>query len=583
MPFSRHTLPALSDKGLPRRHARHNPATSERDIGGAMKTRRWLFIGALGAAAAAGCGGDGGGAPPPPPPAPAPAPAPVVLPPLLTDTSVLLSAASPYSANCSGVVAGTIYINAEVEPYIAVNPRDPMNIVAVWQQDRWSEGGASGVMSATTLDGGVAWTRTSVPFSRCGGGNAGNGGDYQRATDPWVTFAPDGTAFQMALAATGASFTPGSASAMLVSRSTDGGRTWSNPSTLIRDGAQFFNDKNTITADPNDARYVYAVWDRLDTGNRGPSVFTRTTDGGLTWEGVRVIYDPGVNSQTIGNVIAVLPNGIVVNLFTRLDTNASNQMVGSLHVVRSLDQGATWSGPFRIADLLSVGARDPENGTPIRDGAILPQIAAGPAGELWVVWQDARFSNGAVDGIALSRSTDGGQTWSAPVQVNSAPTVHAFTPSVRVRADGMLGVLYFDLRSNTADVTTLPTELILARSTNAVTWTEQRVAPGFDMATAPFARGLFIGDYMALELSGNAFVPIYVRTNAGDLANRTDVYAVVARSAAATSAGAEATARAARAAPVAEPDAEFRQRVHDNIVRVMERRLPGWADRFAPR
>ncbi len=59
------------------------------------------------------------------------------------------------------------------------------------------------MLSAATLDGGVTWTRTTLPFSRCGGGNAANGGNYGRATDPWLTFAPNGIVYQMALGVRG--------------------------------------------------------------------------------------------------------------------------------------------------------------------------------------------------------------------------------------------------------------------------------------------------------------------------------------------------------------------------------------------
>ena len=388
----------------------------------------------------------------------------------------------------------------------------------------------------------------AVPFSHCAGGNALNGGDYERSTDPWVTFAPDGTVFQMALSVTGAAFNAGASNAMLVSRSTDGGRTWGPVSTLIRDGEEFFNDKNTITADATDPRYVYAVWDRLSASGSGPTIFARTTDGGATWEAARAIYDPGQGSQTIGNVIAVLPNGTVVNLFTQLVAGPNNVTVASLHVLLSADKGGSWAGPFKVADLLAVGARDPDNGTLIRDGATLGQIAVAPNGHLWVVWQDARFSNGAHDGIALSRSTDGGRTWSAPVQVNSRPSVPAFTPNVHVLANGTIGVIYHDLRSNTGDTANLPTEVILARSANGTTWTEHRISPTFDLATAPFARGLFLGDYQGLASADNVFVPVHVRTT-GDPANRTDVYAVAARSLPALSAARRRHARAARQRP----------------------------------
>ena len=184
--------------------------------------------------------------------------------------------------------------------------------------------------------------------------------------------------------------------------------------------------------------YVYAVWDRLAASGGGPSVFARTTDGGNTWEAARSIFDPGPRSQTIGNVIAVLPNGTLINLFTQLDEGAGGQITATLNVLRSSDQGGSWSGPIRISDLLAIGARDPETGTAIRDGTTLPQIAVAPNGHLFVVWQDARFSGGVRDGIALSRSIDGGLTWSAPLQINSSPRhtgVHPKRPCASQRDD----------------------------------------------------------------------------------------------------------------------------------------------------
>ena len=84
-------------------------------------------------------------------------------------------------------------------------------------------------------------------------------------------------------------------------------------------------------------------------------------------------------------------------------------------------------------------------------------VLAPTVGTLYTVWQDGRFSNGARDGIAFSRSTDGGLTWSAPVRINGDPTVAAFTPAVAVAADGRVGVTYYDFRGNTSDLATLLT------------------------------------------------------------------------------------------------------------------------------
>lgn len=523
----------------------------------------------------AGCGGGSDSpAPVPPPVAPPIAPAP----PLLTDAEVRVSAASTFATGCTGAAStGTNYVNAEVERHVAVNPVNPNNLIAAWQQDRWSDGGASGTIGAASIDGGATWTVTSAPFSRCSGGNAGNGGNYERATDPWVSFAADGTAYQMALSISGDTFT--GTSAMLVARSTDGGRTWANPIALIVSGAGFFNDKNTLTADPLNASFVYAVWDRLAVGGGGPLMFARTINGGVSWEAARVIYDPGVSSQTIGGLIVVHPGGALLAFFTQLDT-VGTTTTATLNLIRSLDRGTSWSAPVRVADMRGIGARDPDTGAVIRDGAIIPQAAVAPNGSVYAVWQDARFSGGARDGVALARSTDGGLTWSAPAQINSVPATTAFTPSIHVRADGTVGVTYFDLRGNTSDPLTLPTQAILARSSDGVSWRENSIAASFNLATAPVARGLFIGDYMGLTSSNGFFIPVYVRTT-GNLNNRTDVYAVVARSALNADAGRTAVQRAQTVeAPADEtPDAAFRQRIHDNVQRVLARRgrsdLPG--------
>jgi hypothetical protein len=434
------------------------------------------------------------------------------------------SGPTPFLPDCNGAPqTGTLYPNAEVEPFVAINPRNPLNLVGVWQQDRWSNGGSQGLGTAYSFDGGMHWHRVFQPYTRCAGGTPGNGGDYERGSDPWVSFSPNGVVHQMVL---GLSFSAGDdeiASAMLASRSSDGGHTWSQAATLEADTPERFNDKNSLTADPTDSRYVYAVWDRLSgvTGEgAGPTLLARSVDNGMTWEPTRIIYDPGLNAQTIGNRIEVLPDGTLVNLFTYIDF-VSGAL--TLQVIRSTDKGETWSDPIMVADLLAIGAFDPETGAPIRDGAILAQLAISSNGTINVVWQDARFSGGVMDGIALSQSSDGGLTWSEPAQINRNTSVQAFTPSVHVRRDGTVGVSYYDLRSNTDDPNTLLTDSWLTRSRNGTTWRESRVAPAFDLARAPIAGGYFLGDYQGLVSIGPVFVPFFAKSG-GEDDNRNDIY-----------------------------------------------------------
>src|SRR4029453_8127853 len=152
---------------------------------------------------------------------------------------------SPFAGCAVGAAPGSVlYPNAEEEPWVDVNPTNPNNLIAVWQQDRWSDGGAHGLVTAVSHNGGVTWTRTFPHFSTCAGGTAANGGAYDRGSDPWVSFGPDGTAYQVGLSFNALN----NVNAVLASRSTDGGDTWSEPWTVIRDsGERVVSDAFTNT------------------------------------------------------------------------------------------------------------------------------------------------------------------------------------------------------------------------------------------------------------------------------------------------------------------------------------------------
>jgi hypothetical protein len=472
-------------------------------------------------------GGDGPGPAPSPEPSPAPPPAPA---------QVQVSDRSPVATGCTGgASSGAAFVNSEVEPWLAIDPGNGRRWIGGWQQDRWSNGSARALVSASSLDGGVTWQTFVHPMSRCGGAMGGSSGDFERATDPWVDFSPDGTAHFMGLATSGPLLGEGSQSAMLVSRSTDGGRSWSTPIALIHDFGVHHNDKNTLTADPLDANFVYAVWNRLDRGGTGPAMFARSTDGGLSWEPAREIVSPRAapsagteRSTTIGNRIVVLEGGALrgalVNVYTQTDVTAG-MTSRRIFAVQSFDRGLTWSAPSLVNSLRSVGTRDRATGVRVRDGNILPAPAAGPDGTVWVAWQDARFNGGTHDAIVIARSSDAGRTWSAPRAISRDAEAPAFTPVVHVRDDGRIGVLHYDLRSDTAAADTLVADAWLVTSRDGVDWTETHVAGPFDMTEAPNAGGLFLGDYQGLSSVGTDFVALLAIANR-DIDNRTDVHSI---------------------------------------------------------
>jgi hypothetical protein len=442
---------------------------------------------------------------------------------------VTVSGAAPWNASsCAGPSnGGTFSPDAEVEPAVAVDPKDPKHFIGIWQQDRWSNGGSNGLVTAATFDGGHSWTAASAKLTRC------TSGRFDRASDPWVSIGPDGAGWQIGF---GFDATVPNR-AMLVSRSDDGGRTWGAPSTLQFDTASdVVMDKETLTADPLDGNYVYAVWDRLTGANiannpqgTGPTWFARTTNRGSSWEPAQVIYDPGADAQTIGNLIVVLPDGTLVDVMMVLTQNSDPQNTQvRVAVARSTDRGATapWpGGAITVNTAEFVGVVDPKSGRGIRTGNVVPTAAVDPAsGAIYVAWEDARFSSHTRDGIALSRSIDGGLSWSTPVQVNSAaPGSQAFTPALAVGAGGALGVTYYDLRNDDPQDASrlLATQWLAVSTDGGASFSESAIGAPFNIRAAPLVDGpaYFLGDYQGLAHAGAVFLPFFAAVPAGGNAN----------------------------------------------------------------
>jgi hypothetical protein len=150
----------------------------------------------------------------------------------------------------------------------------------------------------------------------------------------------------------------------------------------------------------------------------------------------------------------------------------------------------------------------------MRTGDVIPAAAIDPRnGTLYVVWQDARFTGG-VDQIVISRSTDGGDTWSSPEVVSDGPSNAAsFTPAVAVDGSGRVGVAYYSLRHDPARG--MGVDLYLAFSTNGGRSfaASRRISKGtWDAGFAAVSRGSFLGDYQGLVAGKKLFHPLFVAT-----------------------------------------------------------------------
>lgn len=480
---------------------------------------------------------------------------------------VLASHGDPF-AGCVGVGAdpgasppGVNNPNAEVEPFIADNPASTRNLVSTWQQDRWSDGGAKGLLAGWSADGGRSWQDSVLPFSACAAPFARQVAPFDRASDPWVSIGPDGTAYGQGLVFNANDNHNGVAAVTSV----DGGRTWQNLRLVIDDAASDptfpIDDKNSVTADPRLAGVAYAVWDRIaivpcgaaaaerrspefedhpavrgplaaaqPICQAGPTFFSRTTDGGVTWEKPRAIVPVAPNTQTIGNVIVVNQRtGVLFDFFDFIDAG------GALHAqqVFSRDHGVTWSRPEAVADILSAanasnraGVVDPRNPiVQMRTGDIIPEPAIDPTtGRLYLAWQDARFNGGANDQVVIATSADPlghAGTWTAPRLVSPRGDPAAFNPGVVVNRDGQVAVLFQDFRNlDHAPAAILPTDtwVRVAGGPGLDFDRETHVARTFNMLAAPQAGGFFVGDYDSIATSGKTggFTAVWVSTDCAD-------------------------------------------------------------------
>jgi hypothetical protein len=478
--------------------------------------------------------------------------------------------------DASQVAVGSLnYLNSEVEPWAAADPSDASHLAGAWQQDRWSDGGAHGLVAAYSTDGGMSWGVSPQPFSVCyhASGFPGAYLDFQRASDPWVTIGPGtpanpgsgSTVYSVSISFNQFPY-PGDPNArhnaVGAATSYDGGASWTNVQAIIEDPcisgtpsgpgyqcnnpkAYVFNDKESVTADPDHPGVAYAVWDRLvappaspigfirERAYFGPALLSKTTDFGRTWSHPRIIVGLSSQNQTIGNQVVIDRQTGALYDFFNLIQNASNRgghRGYSVAFVKSTDGGATWTRPTVIAALRTAGVSDANNlnpntnapPAPSRTGDIIPEPAINPnTGQLYVVWQDARFNGFANDEVVISTSDDGGSSWSAPQRVNLHTGQPAYDPSVYVNGDGVVGVSYFQW--NTTIAGNEPTTLFIRRSTSAGS---SAAGPTFDAPSAldgpfnnlaaPVSRGYFLGDYQGLVANPSGFIPFYVKTNCAD-------------------------------------------------------------------
>lgn len=400
---------------------------------------------------------------------------------------------SAYSLKAQNVQISSA--NLPNEPSIMMDPKHPQYLIAASNIDNYY----------LSSDTGHTWTAHNLSSSY------GVWGDPMIAVDT----AGDFYFFHLSNPASGNWI-----DRIVCQKTTDHGQSWNNGSFTGLNGTKA-QDKHWVAIDRNNNN-MYVTWTQFDSyGSSDPLdssiiLFSRSLDAGQTWSTpVRINKVSGdcIDSDNTveGAVPAVGPNGEVFVAWA-----GPNGLVFN----RSLDQGLTWL-PNEIAiDPMPTGWDYAVSGIYRANGlpVTVCDVSGGPNnGTIYVNWSDQRNGASNTD-IFLAKSTDGGNTWSAPVKVNNdnSNRQQFFTYMAIDQTNGNLYFVFYDRRRFTSD----STDVYLALSTDGgSTFINQRIS------ATPFYPNdqVFFGDYTNITVHDGIVRPIWTRLHNGQLSVWTDL------------------------------------------------------------
>jgi hypothetical protein len=198
-------------------------------------------------------------------------------------------------------------------------------------------------------------------------------------------------------------------------------------------------DLNSPSASPCSGNVYFADTNFHGQQGSSPAVFSRSTDGGATWSPPHTISTGGQDgaSHNQGVDIAVASNGTVYVAFEAF----SQQGVETINIVKSTNCGRGWTQPVVVNTIDGPQAPGVAMRTPTF--AFVAVDDTNP-NLVYVAYQDF---NGDYD-IYAQRSTNGGDSWGSPVQVNDDPGAkHQIFPTIEV-SHHVLHVAWYDFRNS---------------------------------------------------------------------------------------------------------------------------------------
>jgi hypothetical protein len=325
-----------------------------------------------------------------------------------------------------------------------------------------------------------------------------NGTSFGIGFDPGLDVDKNGTAyFSYGVAPLSGNYPNG----IVVAKSTNGGQTWTKATPVTFNRNRFFDDKYYLAIDRSNSAFanrIYVSWDRNQSNNQILYI-AYSTNGGSSWSSPIKVND---GSSAFERVIGAYP---AVNQTTGVVYDSWHDYARNIiYVDKSTNGGVSWGSDVAAAtthagfgqDIGCVGGRAQGPAHALK---------VGPSGTLYLVYAD-QVKNRGFD-VLLTRSTNGGASWSAPVTLNDdTGAAHQFHPTLSVEPNGSGGdkvtVTFYDRRGDSANCRS---QVYATQSTNnGASWSANVVqtsaasnfdgnpnGPGDYSSSTPFSGGVW--------------------------------------------------------------------------------------------
>lgn len=381
---------------------------------------------------------------------------------------------------------------AHIEPSLAVNHRDPRNLLAAC---RVFQDSLIGLATYVSFDAGLTWHGNGLL--------PGVVPDFDGNAS--VAFDGHGRGYVCAIQATTAQPRHGNA---YVWRTDDGGRSFSSPVTAISAGAGVADHPSLVISQhpATSTPRLYIAARMFNTGNDG-IVLVRSLDGGRTFGQPLLLAAPTATQVATLPMAAIGPDGTLCVIYILVDTSNG---AAALKAAASTDGGESFAEPASLASATSLS---PDLGdVTIESGA---WVAASPYEPRFYAVMTAFDDNTTTSSLLLAASTDGARTWNPPITLATSNQTIYLQPQAAVDARGRVAVSVYALSIAAAKIDVM---LYLSEPGRTVFGPPQRVTTqSFDPRQAINTGSTrWLGNYQALAASRDVFHPMWTDTRTGD-------------------------------------------------------------------